>query len=678
MRWTWTAVLALVAGCDGIQLGELVKQPEVRTRVAAEPPGVHCAHGGSALLSGLDLNDNGALDDGEVTRTDYACVTALTRKEPEPAGTHCALGGQAVHTGVDVDGSGALDDAEVTATEYLCATALPDVLVRTQAVRPGDKCQHGGQLSRAGHDNNGNGELEDGEVTREVYGCTQPGTLVTRVRGFETPPFICAGKTTSVEAGPDSDRDGELDDGEMRARLDLCVDVARVAVKLLPEPPGEQCPAGGTRVLAGEDTDQDGELGELEVISGTIVCQPMHTYSGNYAVMTAADLAALQGISHIQGQLSIEGTELTEVVLPGLSVVEGRVLVAGNNQLTRLELPGLRFVGMDLQVSEHPLLETLVLGGAWGGQLWVEQSLRIRFNPRLASMAGLGKVAPRLGLDLQENDALDFVDGQQGFSGIQALTGSILISGNDSLHALPFPNLQQVGGTVEIVGNKALQSLSGTHLYVIGSDLWVTDNDLLQDLSGLTSLQAITGWLRVSGNDSLRTTAGLPDLGRLGGLIVSVNSQLEWVGDMPSLRSIDFQLDLTSNPKLRGLRNLDGPLSLSYVSQLTLVDNPLLTELDPLSRVTQLEVLKVQRSPALTSLGALAGLREVVDLNLMENDNLTRLDLGALRKVSQQFFVTHNPKLPTCLVTALAEAVHTGNPALRRTNNNDDTATCDN
>ncbi|MCY1019497.1 DUF7151 family protein [Pyxidicoccus sp. MSG2] len=675
MRWTWTAVLALVAGCNGIQLDDVVKQHGARTRVAAEPPGVHCAHGGSAVLSGLDLNDNDVLDDGEVTRTEYVCATALTRMTAEPAGPHCALGGQAIQTGVDVDGSGALEDAEVTATDYLCATAVPDVLVRTQEVRPGDACPHGGQLSRAGHDANGNGELEDGEVTREVYGCMTPATVVARVRNSEPPPFNCAGQMTSVEAGLDSDRDGELDDAERRTGMNLCADAARVVVALFTEPAGAQCPAGGTWVVAGEDTDRDGKLDELEVVAARLVCQPLHTYVGDYWVTTAADLAALQGISHLQGHLFISGTQLTEVVLPGLSVVEGQVLVTGNSLLTRLELPGLRFVGQDLEVSSQPLMETLVLGSALSGQLWVEQYLRIRSNPRLATLGGLDQVTPRLGLELQENDALDFVDGQQGFSAIQSLADTLRVSGNDSLHALPFPNLQQVGGTVEIVGNQALRSLSGTHLYFVGSDLWISDNDLLQDLSGMNYLQAINVRLIVSGNDSLRTTEGLPGLARVGGLSFSGNSQLEWVGDMPALRSIEFQLDLSFNPKLRGLRNLDG---LRYFSQLTLVDNPLLTELSPLSRATYLESLKVQRCPGLTSLGVLAGLREVAELNLMENDNLTRFDLGALQKVSKQFFVTHNPKLPTCRVTSLADAVYTGNPSLRRITNNDDTATCGN
>jgi hypothetical protein len=457
--------------------------------------------------------------------------------------------------------------------------------------------------------------------------------------------------------------------------VDLCVDVDRVVVKLLPEPVGARCPAGGTRVQAGEDANQDGELGEAEAASETFVCQPLHTYFGDYSVKTAADLAALQGISHIKGHLAILGTALTEVVLPGLSVVEGRVTIDGNNLLTRLELPGLRFVDYDLQVSSHPVLETLVLGGAWGERLWVETVLTLRSNTQLKSMAGLHFVVPHA-VALEDNDALDFVEFQEpGFENIVSLPGGLVVSDNASLHALPFPNLRQVGGNVHISGNGGLRSLSGTNLALIGSGLSVIDNDLLEDLSGLSSLQTIAGWFNLGANDSMRTTEGMWALKQMQGFVVRLSPQLEWVGDMPALRSVDFQFDIRENPKLLGLRNLGGLL---YISQLTLADNPLLTELSPLSRTTRLEVLTVQRSPALTSLGALADLREVMELNLTENANLTRLGLDALQTVSQEFTVTDNAKLPTCLVTALAEGVYTGTPARRHITHNDDTATCGN
>jgi hypothetical protein len=666
------AVLALAAGCDGIELEQLVTHPPARTRVTPEPPGVHCPHGGSALLSGLDQDGNGVLDDSEVTSTEYACATALSRVRPEPAGTNCALGGQAVRTGVDVDGSGQLDDAEVTATEYLCATAMPSVLMRAQAVPPGERCPQGGQVSRAGHDTNGNGVLEDGEITREVYGCTQPETVVARVRAFLPPPFVCQGPTTVVEAGPDVDGDGALDDGEARARVTLCEWVDEVRVKLLPEPAGTRCPAGGTQVVAGRDVNADGELGDEEPSSAAYVCQSLHTYDGSYVVTSAADLAALQGISRLRGHLSVTGTTLTEVVLPGLVAVEGQLRIGDNADLTRLELPNLRFVRRGLIVESHPRLETLVLGGTSGEPLWIETSLELTSNPKLESLSGLTFVSPRQSLYLRDNDALRFIPGQASFWSVEALTGTLIVSGNDALTALPFPVLGQVGGNVQVVENAALQDLALTRLRSVGGELLLTNNDVLRDLSGLPLLETVNGTLNVSDNDALTSTAGLESLSQVGSLVLYVNPGLEWVGDMPQLRSIRFHFEASHHPKLLGVRNLGN---LQQVRGMSFTHNPLLSGV-ALPGVRRLEALSAQRNEALTSLAGLAGLQEVGTLNVEENPALTRLGLDALARVSEQLFVTHNPRLPTCLATRLAAVAYAGAPNKLRINDNDDTATC--
>ncbi|MBZ4416057.1 hypothetical protein [Myxococcus sp. RHSTA-1-4] len=677
MRWTWMAVLALAAGCGGIELEPLVNQHPARTRVTPEPPGAHCPHGGSALLSGLDLDEDGVLDDGEVTATEYVCATALAHSQPETAGAHCEHGGQAVRTGPDLDGDGELDDAEVTATEYVCATAVPDVLVRTREVPPGAECPLGGQVSRAGQDTNGNGELEDGEVTREVYGCTQPETVVTRLSAIPQPAQECPGlASVAVEAGPDMDQDGELDDGEARARVSLCASVVDpVRVELRPEPAGTRCPAGGTLVVAGLDVNGDGNLGNEERSSWALVCQPLHTYDGSYVVRSAADLAALQGISHIHGSLFLMGTELTEVVLPGLMAVEGQLTIYGNAALTRVELPGLRFVKYDLSVESNANLETLVLGGAQGEELLVELDLWLISNPKLKSLSGLSRVSPRQSLYLRENGALEYIPGQTGFDNVKALTGVLYVSGNDALGALPFPVLRHVGYSVYVDDNTALRSLSLPSLRSVGGAFSISNNDALQGLSGMPLLETINSWLTVAGNDALRTTEGLPELSHVGGLSFGFNAELEWVGDLPSLQSIGSRLVVDSHPKLLGVRNLG---SLQQVAQVSIDNNPLLASLQGLTRVRWLSSLSVRRSPALSSLAELAGLQEVEMLSVLDNANLTRFDLTALERVPHEFTVTGNTKLPTCLATGLAAAVYTGAPAQLRISDNDDTATCGN
>lgn len=112
-------------------------------RVAREPGGAACASGGQRIDVGIDANANATLDDAEVQQTVFLCdgkdgaagergevgptgpsgvagASALVRSMPEPAGATCPTGGVRFVSGTDVDGDGTLDQDEVTATSYAC------------------------------------------------------------------------------------------------------------------------------------------------------------------------------------------------------------------------------------------------------------------------------------------------------------------------------------------------------------------------------------------------------------------------------------------------------------------------------------------------------------------------------------------------------------------------------
>jgi Collagen triple helix repeat (20 copies) len=137
-------------------------------RGSAEPAGANCATGGTRLEAGADTNQNGKLQDSEVTSTAFVCnaaagatgatgATGLTGAtgpngvtgatgpagaagpagpagatgangqnslillSAELAGRNCALGGTKVQAGLDANRSGVLDPAEVSSTTYLCS-----------------------------------------------------------------------------------------------------------------------------------------------------------------------------------------------------------------------------------------------------------------------------------------------------------------------------------------------------------------------------------------------------------------------------------------------------------------------------------------------------------------------------------------------------------------------------
>ncbi|MFY2558143.1 DUF7151 family protein [Corallococcus terminator] len=478
----------------------------------------------------------------------------LTRIESEPAGANCAQGGHFVRTGLDLDGNGMLEDGEVTRTEYACVTAVPGVLVRVQAVAPGEPCAHGGQVARAGTDADGSGTLEDGEVSREVFGCTEPEPETVLHRAMNQPPasppppWGCRWGYTWVEAGPDVNGNGQVDDAEVRTLASLCVDPALLMVEHEPEFPGTACVDGGTRIKAGIDANGDGSLSSFETHASAYVCKALHTFHGHYTVRTPADLAALQGISRIQGALQVDDTTVTELRLPALSVVDRYVRLGYNRLLTRVELPGLRFVGDDIEVVANPELETLRAGGADGERLVVGRTLTVDSNPALRTLAGLQALSPRLNVRLRNNDALEFHPGEESpLLGVDFIMGSLDVSGNDALRALPFSSLLHANSIV-IAQNSSLLSLDGLSPGSIGSSLFIHGNKALVDISGLAGVTNLDA-LSVEGNPALASLIGLGSLGLVKSLRVVDNPELVRF-ELAALSRVSQAFTVTGNPRL--------------------------------------------------------------------------------------------------------------------------------
>ncbi|MCE9670702.1 hypothetical protein LY474_23115 [Myxococcus stipitatus] len=623
MRRFWMTVLVLATtGCGDIDLEQLVRQHPALTRIQVEPPGAHCEHGGQAVHSGLDLDDDGTLSDEEVKRT-----------------------------------------------EFLCAAAPRPILVDTRTVAPGLTCPLGGAVLRAGLDTDGDGVLSDLETARELTSCRKAEDVRYRLTALDTTSSACAPWGTRVEAGPDLDGDGLLGDGELRTETVICVRSDLARVRLQAEPGGARCPAGGTRVDVGTDADADGIFEDGEVTARTFVCQPLHTYVGDYHVRDATDLVLLQSLSHIQGALRIHATALTEVVAPSLMVVQGELSLQANEALTRVELPGLRFVAGDVNLLQNGKLETLVLGDAPLGPLWVGGSLWLYASDSLTTLAGLNGVIPRGDLQVEDNALLE--DGG-AFTRITALPGDLRFMGNPRLASLPLPQLRSVGGTVSITRNDALTSLSGTRLEEVGAHVVIAGNAGLTDLTGMPELGRVHGTLSIFENPRLTTTRGLSGLRRVGGLEFARNDALEEVGEgLSALEAVSGELRFQENAALTHLGRF---AFLSTVEGLELVSNPLLTDVSGLERVTELRFLVVQTHERLQGLEGLGHLRSLWTLNIRGNTGLTHLGLEGLQTVTDNFYITHNRALPTCLARELATRVYTAlAPDLE---GNDDAATC--
>lgn len=156
---------------------------------------------------------------------------ASVRLVPEPPGTRCPQGGTAIQTGLDDNGDGSLNDNEVTQTSYVCSGGTNGQLGGMSLVRllpedAGAKCASGGTAILSGLDANADGIQGDTEVTSTQYVCNSG-------------------------------------DGKKGASY---------LVKQLPEPSGANCARGGTAVLGGIDVNANGQLEATEVTTTQYAC----------------------------------------------------------------------------------------------------------------------------------------------------------------------------------------------------------------------------------------------------------------------------------------------------------------------------------------------------------------------------------------------------------------------
>jgi hypothetical protein len=99
--------------------------------IVDEPSGTNCAGGGKKISVGMDSDGDGALDADEITSHDYICDgedgndgtnghNSLVSIDPAAPSRECNNGGINVQSGLDVNDNGVLDSGEVSSSRLVC------------------------------------------------------------------------------------------------------------------------------------------------------------------------------------------------------------------------------------------------------------------------------------------------------------------------------------------------------------------------------------------------------------------------------------------------------------------------------------------------------------------------------------------------------------------------------
>ena len=212
--------------------------------VKSQAPMDECSAGGVEVELGIDENGDDVLSADEVTRIVSICngesgKNALIEVRDEAEGDGCPSGGIRVLSGLDTDADGTLDDAEVVRNELLChgssGTNGVTTIVQLQEVEAGDECVAGGVNITIGIDMDGDDALSPQEVRQEGVVCHgepgPPGTscTVTRDDVLGVTTVTCEDGTSAVISGGN---DCSTERDEMGASTTIrCEDGTEVVVR---------------------------------------------------------------------------------------------------------------------------------------------------------------------------------------------------------------------------------------------------------------------------------------------------------------------------------------------------------------------------------------------------------------------------------------------------------------
>jgi hypothetical protein len=234
---------------------------------------------------------------------------------------------------------------------------------------------------------------------------------------------------------------------------------------------------------------------------------------GDFTITSQTDIDTISGCGSLTGGLLVESTDLVELRIPWITEIGGGLLINVNEQLTLVDMSGLRSVG-DLFLTGSPVLTsvdftelssigaTLVIGPTPlttldGFGCLCGSGVTIEGNDQLLTLAGVGPI-----------DATDvlILDNPMitGLPSISA-TNFLYIAGNDSLTSIPewpITTLEQLN----ISRNATLDDITGfSMLSEVAASFEITDNAQLPNCQAeaLRDQLAVVGTVTISGNDEV-------------------------------------------------------------------------------------------------------------------------------------------------------------------------------
>ncbi len=266
----------------------------------------HCPDGGTLVLTGEDINSDGALEEGvdDIDSSAYicngenGCDVLVTVTGPSNSYNECKVGtkpksGVLISSGVDCNSDGVIDSGQAAETVLCYGTQGSDggfaveggesaggtdgangnattFVVNEEPA--GENCAAGGLKVETSFDSDGNGTIEDSEISVE-YVCNGESPQGSQGEPGEQGIAGTDGKDGAQGAKGERGDKGETGEAGIEGEAGEAGDDGYDSLlSVVDEPAGDHCANGGKKFLSGADTDRNGVLDESEVKNSYYIC----------------------------------------------------------------------------------------------------------------------------------------------------------------------------------------------------------------------------------------------------------------------------------------------------------------------------------------------------------------------------------------------------------------------
>jgi hypothetical protein len=415
-------------------------------------------------------------------------LAALIRLDAELPGTHCPNGGTAVQSGLDLDDDQELDDDEITGTtQYVCSGVSPVV---TTSIEGSFTLRNSLDAALLASVTQITGDLVI--AAPGLVGLSLPS--LTQVGGYlkiESNDELVAVSAPNLTAARAVQITGNAKLTSIDADLSVVVALLNVSDN------AELTTFAGLGNLGGASVLLVRDNAKLATLAGLTRVPSVDTLELARNPLLS-DLSALSALTTVTGDLTIsQNGALDSSGFSSLASV-GSLSILGNPLLAEISFPALTTVTNGIVISENPLLATLSdwsslssVGGHFliennGGAVTpysgpilvgdVQGSLVVAGNAELTMVADFPALHS-IGTDLflQNNPKLSRID----LSAVESLAFGLRFESNAQLASFALPALETAGFYVFISENPALLSFDLRALSAVPDTLNVYDNSLL-------------------------------------------------------------------------------------------------------------------------------------------------------------------------------------------------------